>query len=259
MKQTKRRKQSAVIPVLIGITAMLIVLMGIMGCSAVNRQSPKEQSAPVSGAKESVSTSGYPAEYQIQFEQEWKKNQDFKGFLTLEGTALSTNVVQGTDNTYYRDHGFDGSTETRVAFLDYRANVEAPSTQLMIYLPHAENDAKYGELVNFKNLEYYKQHPVINFNSLYSNAILASYGECFACRYFRMVILSWNGENSNIFVFSRTYEIACIIKMHFTNRSQICFICIAKGHVGFIANPSDIPYHNISRFIDEIQNLFIAT
>lgn len=163
MKQTRRKKFSGAIPVLLGIVTMLVILVGIVGCAAVNRQEKKADSS----AEE---TGGYPAAYQIQFEQAWKMNQDFKGYLTLEGTALSTNVVQGTDNTFYAEHGFDGSTESRVAFLDYRADVETPSTQLLIYLPNADSHEKYGELVNFKNLEYYKAHPVISFNSLYGNA-----------------------------------------------------------------------------------------
>ena len=167
MKQTKRKKKSAVIPALLGITATLVVLVSIMGCSAANQKNGKEQPAAEAAAADA---GVYPAEYQVQFEPTWKMNQDFKGYLTLEGTALSTNVVQGTDNTFYREHGFDGSTDSRIAFLDYRANIEAPSTQLLIYLPNANIHEKYGELANFKNLEYYKEHPVISFNSLYANA-----------------------------------------------------------------------------------------
>ena len=169
MKETKRKKQSALIPILVGVIAILVVLVGIMGYCALNQMSQKN--APAASVTENAANpSGYPAEYQIQFEQEWKKNQDFKGYLTLEGTALSTNVVQSTDNTFYRDRGFDGETGSQIAFLDYRADIETPSSQLLIYLPHANNHPKYGELVNFKNLEYYKEHPVISFNSLYTNA-----------------------------------------------------------------------------------------
>ena len=164
MKQMKRKNHSAIIPALVGMIVMLVVVVGIMGCSANKQQ---EQSASVSDA---AITNGYPANYQIQFEQAWKVNPDMKGYLTLEGTALSTNVVQGTDNTFYREHGFDGGTDSRIAFLDYRANIENPSSQLLIYLPHANNHAKYGELVKFENLEYYQEHPVISFNSLYRNA-----------------------------------------------------------------------------------------
>ena len=170
MKQTKRKTRSALFPVIWGIVALLVVMVGITGCAAGNQKPETKDPAAVSGNVNSESTSGYPAEYQIQFEQEWKKNQDFKGYLTLEGTALSTNVVQGTDNTYYREHGFDGTAGGRIAFLDYRANIETPSSQMLIYLPHANNHVKYGELVKFKNLEYYKEHPVISFNTLHSNA-----------------------------------------------------------------------------------------
>ena len=169
MKNSKTPKSSAVIRTLLGVTAMLIVMLGIVGCSNTNqeKQPGKTQASAVSTA---ANVSGYPDNYQIQFQQDWLVNKDFKGYLTLEGTSLATNVVQGTDNTYYREHGFDGTEGGRIAFLDYRANIETPSKQLVIYLPHANNHIKFGELVKFKNLEYYKEHPVISFNSLHSNA-----------------------------------------------------------------------------------------
>lgn len=173
MKKTKKQVSSAVIPILSGVIAVLVVLIGIMAYSAIHQKNQKKQDVlktQVPTIPVVENTSEYPENYQIQFEQEWMVNKDFKGYLTLEGTALSTNVVQGTDNIYYRDHGFDGTAGTQIAFLDYRANIETPSTQLLIYLPHANNHEKYGELVKFKNLEYYKEHPVISFNSLYGNA-----------------------------------------------------------------------------------------
>ena len=173
MKKTKKKKSSPVIPILLGVTVVLVVLIGIMLFSVNNRKpqnGPNAHTAQVSAASSAEKNGGYPDNYQIQFKQEWTVNKDFRGYLTLEGTALSTNVVQGTDNTYYRDHGFDGGTDSRIAFLDYRADIETPSSQLVIYLPHVENHVKYGELVNFKNLEYYKEHPVISFNSLHANA-----------------------------------------------------------------------------------------
>ena len=107
MKKTKRSQFSAVIPVLAGIIGTLIVLVSITGCSAINQRANQETPAIVSGTKDG---NLYPADYQIQFEQSWKVNQDFKGYLTLEGTALSTNVVQGPDNTFYKDRGFDGTS-----------------------------------------------------------------------------------------------------------------------------------------------------
>lgn len=173
MNKTKKQKSSAVIPVLVGVIVILVAVIGIMGFYAIkqiNQKTPDAEKVQVSAVPGEEKTSGYPAHYQIQFEQEWLVNKDFKGYLTLEGTALSTNVVQGTDNTFYRDHGFDGGTDSRIAFLDYRADIETPSTQLMIYLPHVDNHEKYGELVNFKSLEYYKEHPIISFNSLLRNA-----------------------------------------------------------------------------------------
>lgn len=173
MKKTKKKKSSALIPVLLGVVVILVALIGIMVYSVSDQNTENAPNVPQTQASAVAAVekgSEYPDDYQIQFKQEWMVNRDFKGYLTLEGTALSTNVVQGTDNEFYREHGFDGSTDSRIAFLDYRADIETPSNHLLIYLPHADNHEKFVELVNFKNLEYYKEHPVISFNSLHRNA-----------------------------------------------------------------------------------------
>lgn len=166
MKQT-RKKYSAAVSVLLKLTALLMVLACVAGCSSAKQEPQKAQTEAVSVKEDK---GGYPSAYQIHFEQAWKKNQDFKGYLTLEGSALSTNVVQGTDNTYYAQHGFDGSSGSSAAYLDYRANIELPSSQLVIYLPDAAHNEMFDELANFKDLEFYRDHPVISFNNLYRNA-----------------------------------------------------------------------------------------
>ena len=73
MSQMRRKKHSAAIPILIGIVAILVVLLIIMVCTIIGQQSQMNKSAAISGNQvtaDTVSNSGYPAEYQIQFEQE---------------------------------------------------------------------------------------------------------------------------------------------------------------------------------------------
>ena len=76
MKQTKSKKQSALVPILVGVIAILVVLVGIMGYTVLNQLSQRNVATVTSnvntGRTENVvNPSGYPAEYQIQFEQEW--------------------------------------------------------------------------------------------------------------------------------------------------------------------------------------------
>lgn len=156
MKQTKQKTGKTRFLALLGV---LVVVCGLMLTACA---------VPDSGEVAQV-TDGYPEDYQAHFSQVWSKNKDFKGYLTLEGTALATTVVQSSDNVTYRECDFDGNLG-RTAFLDYRADVKTPSGQLLVYLPDATDHEMYKELVNFKNLEYYKEHPLITFNSVYENA-----------------------------------------------------------------------------------------
>lgn len=68
----------------------------VAGCGEMN-----QPAAP-------AGTGVYPAEYQAQFKDLWNQNNDFKGYLTLEGTQLGSPVVQAADNAYYEQRGFDG-------------------------------------------------------------------------------------------------------------------------------------------------------
>ena len=69
MKKTKSSLTSVLVPVLSGIIGMLIVLVAILGYSAINQRNKQEIPAIAPGVKDA---SAYPAEYQIQFEQSWK-------------------------------------------------------------------------------------------------------------------------------------------------------------------------------------------
>lgn len=159
MKQTKRKTGKRLIFVLLAIALVLAIAVGVMLAVSAGRSSK--------AAEQSVEN--YPGDYQAHFAQAWKKNKDFKGYLTLEGTALATTVVQSTDNITYSQCDFEGNLG-KTAFLDYRADLKNPGGQLLIYLPNAADHEMYGELTNYKNLEFYKQHPLITFNSVYANA-----------------------------------------------------------------------------------------
>ena len=99
-------------------------------------------------------------------------NEDVKGYLWVDGTKLSTVVVQGTDNEYYLRHNFYGKTILGIPFIDYRATLtaEKQSMNLTIYGHAAQDGSYFAPIKEYKSLDYYRAHPVINFDTTYGRA-----------------------------------------------------------------------------------------
>ena len=110
----------------------------------------------------------YPESYENSFASLWLINPDIVGFLKIENTRIDYPVVQAADNQYYLRRAFDGSYSNQgVPFLDYRADVERPSDNLVIYGHNMRNGQAFADLLSYRDLDFYKQHPVINFNTVH--------------------------------------------------------------------------------------------
>lgn len=100
-------------------------------------------------------------------------NQDVKGFISIEDTNISYPVVQTTDNDYYlykniyREYDIFGTP-----FLDYRCTLEADtmSNNLLIYGHHMNGYRVFGQLVYYSDVEFYKAHPIVRFDTIYEEA-----------------------------------------------------------------------------------------
>lgn len=114
-----------------------------------------------------------PQNVQSNFTDILKSNSDVKGQLVLSGTKLNYYVVQGKDNYYYLDHNvYKAKFGYGVPYIDYRATLteNSRSTNLTIYGHSKDSTGEYLSAVkNYKDLNFYKQHPTITFNTIYAN------------------------------------------------------------------------------------------
>lgn len=104
------------------------------------------------------------------FAQLYQQNQDVKGWIEITGTQLRGPVVQSGDNDYYLHNNFMKQRNICGAlFLDYRCRIEPQSLSknTIIYGHYVNNGTMFGSLFGYKNLDYYKQNPVINFSTIY--------------------------------------------------------------------------------------------
>jgi sortase B len=78
--------------------------------------------------------------------------------------------VQAQDNTYYLNHTFLGKTSAYgCVFLDSGAVMTAGKTSqnLVLYGHNMKNGEMFGQLGNYRDLNFYRVNPVIYFNALY--------------------------------------------------------------------------------------------
>ena len=88
-----------------------------------------------------------------------KLNKDVVGWITIFDTHISYPVVQGKDNQEYLnkdvfgEFSFSGSI-----FLDYRDACDFTDSYSIIYGHHMEYGAMFGDVVEFKNDDYFQEH-----------------------------------------------------------------------------------------------------
>ncbi|MBC8570559.1 class B sortase [Zongyangia hominis] len=113
---------------------------------------------------------GYPDDYLAKFGALYEQNPDIAGWLKIDGTGVDYPVVQtDADNgEYYLRRDFTGaSNQHGVPFVDNRVDQKAPSTNTIIFGHNMKDGQMFGELIKYRDLEYYKQHPVISYDSVY--------------------------------------------------------------------------------------------
>lgn len=90
------------------------------------------------------------------------------GWMRIEGTQIDLPVMQTTDNAYYLNKRIDGSDDINgTLFLDYRADIHKPSTNLIVYGHNMKSGAMFGELKKYLDESFIADHEILQFDSLY--------------------------------------------------------------------------------------------
>lgn len=112
---------------------------------------------------------GYPLGYDNAFSGLYQINEDVAGWLSIEGTSLDYPVVQTDDNLYYHRLSFEGDYSLYgVPFVDCGVDLKEPSTNTIIYGHNIKNDDQmFNSLTHYWNTDYFIEHPVITFHSVY--------------------------------------------------------------------------------------------
>ncbi|MEG2124822.1 MAG: Ig-like domain-containing protein [Hydrogenoanaerobacterium sp.] len=111
----------------------------------------------------------YPKNFLKRFYPLYTQNPDVRGWVKIDDTQVNYPVMQTENNTDYDRTDFEKKKNNHgIPFADYRVNLKKPSTNTIIYGHNMTDGQMFGELLNYKNLSYYKKHPLISFDSVYS-------------------------------------------------------------------------------------------
>lgn len=105
-----------------------------------------------------------------KFELLHNENQDFSGWLTIDGTKINYPVMsRENDNNYYLDKNFAQDYDKNgLLIMDYRCNsIDNTLKNTIIYGHNMRTGVMFGTLKNYKDRAYCESHPVIKFDSLY--------------------------------------------------------------------------------------------
>ena len=97
----------------------------------------------------------------------YEQNHDLFGWLRIDGTVIDYPVMHTpTDPEKYlhtnfkREYSFGG-----IPFID--ANCSADSDNLLIYGHNMHDGSMFGQLVRYRDEDFYKAHPTFTFDTLY--------------------------------------------------------------------------------------------
>ena len=149
----------------------------IKGESAFNMKTSYYSSAEaLKGSLEpTLEEASYPDGMQTKFKPLFSVNNDTVGWIRINDTPVDYVVVQSDTNSYYERKDFYENYSVRgIIFMDYRNILwdggPAMSKNTVLYGHHMASDGTvFTCLENYTDLDYYKAHPVIEYNTLYAN------------------------------------------------------------------------------------------
>ena len=137
---------------------------------------------------------------EVDFEALRLVNPDIVAWLFCEGTDINYPVVQGSDNTYYLTHLFDGSWNANgCLFLDCRVSGDFSERHSIIYGHHMQSGAMFASLDGYKRQEYFEEHPVMLLVTPAKNYVI----ELFAGYVSKVDDNAWNVSFDNEIAFSQ--------------------------------------------------------
>ncbi len=148
----------------------------------------------------------FPAGILYDYALYYADNPDTIGYLKINGTRISTPVVQADNDQYYMTHDFTKkSTSYGAVFATHIADFKPIDRNTLLYGHNMNDGSRFAPLLNYKNIDYFKEHPVITFDTLFERMQWKIYAVC---------IMAGSVKSNNGYFFDFTFD----------NCSDACFL-----------------------------------
>ena len=147
----------------------------------------------------------FPAGILYDYALYYAKNPQTIGYLKIDGTKIDTPVVQADNDKYYLRHDFNGSsTSYGAVFATYKADFKPLDRNTLLYGHNMFDGERFAALANYKSLDYFKKHPIIQFDTLF---------EKHQWKVYAVILTNGSVESNNGYFFDFTFD----------NCSDTCF------------------------------------
>ena len=96
-----------------------------------------------------------------------EKYKEAVAWLKLPGTSIDSPIFQGQDNEkYIRNDRDSNRTRWGENFLDYTCDLSKIDSEMQHYIVYGHNtevDTRFTPLLNYKNIDFYDKHQIIEF------------------------------------------------------------------------------------------------
>lgn len=117
--------------------------------------------------QEETKTSGKQKMLQ-EYQNLQKENEDFIGWLTVEGTEIDDPVLQGDDDEFYLSHNFYKENDKYGSlYVKPMADVGTPDTNFVIYGHNMRDGSMFGTLDYYEEEAFYQGHKWVSFVTIY--------------------------------------------------------------------------------------------
>lgn len=147
----------------------------------------------------------FPAGILYDYALYYAKNPQTIGYLKIDGTKIDTPVVQADNDKYYLRHDFNGnSTSYGAVFATYKADFKPFDRNTLLYGHNMFDGERFAPLANYKSIEYFQKHPVIQFDTLF---------EKHSWKIYAVILTNGSTASDNGYFFDFTFD----------NCSDACF------------------------------------
>lgn len=111
-----------------------------------------------------------PEGYQEKFAKWYQANTDVQGWLKLDGTKLNYPVMQTTNDYYYLNRNlYKESDVWGIPYMSSFCTTDVSTNTILFGHSRDATGEQLSTLKNYRNIEFYKSNPVIEFDSVYAD------------------------------------------------------------------------------------------